>query len=68
MEGNRHQVRLYPDIDRPHHLIDVEHRPMWRYKGGKIRHSDLLEIQNAGTPHPLDLRRGSSDQKERPSS
>ncbi len=56
MEGNRHQVRLHPEIDRPHRLIDVEHRPMWRCEGGKIRHGDLLEVQDTRTPYPLDLR------------
>jgi hypothetical protein len=34
MKGNRHQVRLQTEIDRPRHLVDMEHSPMrWR-KGG----------------------------------
>jgi len=55
MESNRHQVRLQTEIDRPHHLIDMEHSPMRRCEGGKIRHGDLLEVQHTGAPYLLDL-------------
>jgi hypothetical protein len=37
---------------------------MSRCEGGKIRHGDLLEVQDTRTPNPLDLRRGGCDQKE----
>ncbi len=65
MKSNRHQVHEHLKIHRPHNLIDMDYRPMRRYEGGKIRHCDLLEVQNATTPYPLDFWRGSGDQKYR---
>ncbi len=64
VESNRNQVRLRIEIDRRHRFIHMEHGPMGRHKGGQVRHCDLLEIQDAGPPHPLDLRGRSGDQKE----
>ena len=64
VEGDRHQIRWRLEIDRPHRLIDMEHRPVGRREGGQIRHGDLLEVQDPRPPHPPDLRRGSRDQKK----
>jgi hypothetical protein len=50
MKGNGHQVDAQPEIYRPYHLIYMDHRPLRRCKGGKIRHGDLLEVQDATPP------------------
>ena len=63
MKSNGHQVRAQPEIYRPHHLIDMDHRPPRRYEGGQIRHGDLLEVQDATTPYSLNFRCGGGDQK-----
>jgi hypothetical protein len=34
MEGNRNEICLHAEIDRPHDLIDMEHSPMGRCEGG----------------------------------
>jgi len=34
VEGNRYQVRWQTEIDRLHHLIDMEHSPTGRCEGG----------------------------------
>jgi hypothetical protein len=51
-------------INRLHGLIHVLHYPMGWCECGQIGHRDLLEVQDPGTPHVLDLRRRSSYQEE----
>jgi hypothetical protein len=34
VEGNRNEICLHAEIDRPHYLIDMEHSPMGRCEGG----------------------------------
>ena len=64
VEGDRDQIRRRAEIDRLNRFIDVEHRPMGRHKGGKIRHGDLLEVQDARAAHPLYRRGRRRDQEE----
>ena len=55
VEGNRHKVRLHTEIDRLHYLIDMDHSPVRWCKGRKIRHGDLLKVQDTGTPYLLNF-------------